>query len=194
MIVGYDARNIFRNSSRLGDYCRELVATIAQRHIGKGFQAMLYAPNMNGDYRTFFISNANVGTYKPKGKGMLASIVWHRFKLNPVLMDAKVKLYHGLNEELPYGIGRDIKTVITCYGLHAHKSTSFIDSIVWRHRMRYAFRASNIIVAVSDEVRDELVQAGVNEAKIRVIPMSADGTVGAAEADAYYAIYEQLVG
>lgn len=193
MIVGYDARNAFRNSSVLGEYSRNLIMAIASCHSGD-YRALLFAPKMNGEYRTHFISYANVSTYRPIGLSKKFPTFWQRFRLNPELMDNKVKVYHGLNEELPYGIGRDIKTVITCYGLMSHKATSFIDSIMWRFRMRYSFRASNIIVAVDEKVKNELVEFGVSEEKIRVIPMSTDGSVTNEIAEAYYDIYKSLIG
>ena len=193
MIVGYDARNAFRNSTALGEYSRNLITAIASRH-SVDFRALLFAPSMRGDYRTHFISYANVSTYRAVGINKHLPTFWHRFRLNAALMDNKVKVYHGLNEELPYGIGRDIKTIITCYGLESHRATSPIDSLMWRHRMHYAFRASNIIVAVSDAVRDELLAYGVRAEKIRVLPMSPDGKVDATTADAYFEIYQKLIG
>ena len=192
MIVGYDANNAFRDRSELGDYARELIMRLATGR-NKVFKALLFSTRIQNDYRTCFVSHSNVSTYVPVGLSKLLPAVWTRFRVNEFLREEKVKIFHGMNEELPYGITRDVKTIITCYGVKKHSTTSLMDSFMWRFRMRYAFRASDVIVAVSDSVRQELIDFGVPSEKIHVI---GNGTLEVTDeiAQQYFALYQHLLG
>lgn len=194
MLVGYEANNAMRDSHELGDFCRDLIAGIADKHVGS-FRALLFSTRTNADYRKYFSGNSNVSTYLPIGISKMLPEGWIRYRLNPMLKAEKVKLFHGLNDELPYGIGRDIKTVITCFGLDRHNRNSLVDALAWRFRMRYAFRASDAIVAVNNEVKQQLVDKGVNPDKIVVISSPSgnpyeltDGMI-----DQYFELYNKLL-
>lgn len=196
MLVGYESNNPLRDSHQHGDFSRELIARIADRHIN-GYRAMLFTKNVKRAYRTFFSGNSNVSTYVPTGLSRLLPSLWLRFSLNSIIKteQVKVKLYHGLNSELPYGLDRDIKTVITYYGLSNHNKNSLMDRLLWRTRLHYAFRASNRIIAVDEKARVELLDAGVPEDKIVVIGVEGHPfEVTDQLADAYYEVYRDLVG
>ena len=194
MLVGFEANNVLRNGSELGDWGRSLIDGLAGRYVS-GFRALLFSTRIKSVYRTRYTSYANVSTYVPDGMARLLPSAWVRYRLNPVLRGERVKVFHGLNEELPYGIGRDVKTVVTCFGVDFHHKTSFIDSFFWRRRMRYAFRASDVVVAVSEEVRRQLVAEGVNEQKIVVIG-HPDGPYKMTDemVSQYYSLYRTLAG
>lgn len=196
MLVGYDANNIFRNGGPLGEYSRSLMENLATGRVGK-FHALLFSTRIKAAFRTQYTSFSNISTYVPTGMARLLPSAWMRYRLNPMLKTEKVKIFHGLNEELPYGIARDIKTVITCYGLEKHYKTSLLDSFLWHRRMKYSFRASDVIVAVSEDVKRQLVGAGVSEQKIVVIgneegadPLAMNSTL----ASKYFSLYQTLAG
>lgn len=194
MLIGYDANNVLRTGGELGDWGRSLIDGLAGRHVSD-FRALLFSTRIKSAYRNRYTSFANVSTFVPDGMAKLMPSSWMRFRLNPILKGEKVKVFHGLNDELPYGIGRDVKTVVTCHGLDKHYKTSLVDSLFWRSRMRYAFRASDVVVAVSEEVRRQLVEAGVNEQKIVVIGhSSAPYRITEEMVAQYFSLYRTLVG
>ena len=194
MLVGYDANNALRNSGELGDWSRSLIDGLAGMR-GVDFRALLFSTRIKSAYRSRYTSYANVSTFVPEGSSKLLPSAWMRYRLNPILKGEKVKVYHGLNEELPYGIGRDVKTIITCFGVEVHHKTSFLDIFVWRCRMRYAFRASDVVVAVSEEVKGQLVAAGVRAEKIVVIG-SPEGPYKLTDemVGQYFSLYRTLAG
>lgn len=168
MIVGYEANNVMRNSHELGDFCRALIAKLASGHVAD-YRAVLFATRIKNAYSTEYSGESNVSTFVPFGVAKMAPQLWMRYRLNPWLKLEKIKIFHGLNEELPYHIDRSIKTIVTCYGLGAHHRTSLLDSVLWKKRMEYSFAAADVIVAVSDEVKRQIVETGVNGDKIVVI-------------------------
>lgn len=194
MLIGYEANIAMRDSQTLGDYSRELIDKLSTRHIRDGYRALLFSTRIKNAYRSYFSGNSNVSTYLPTGFSKTLPSAWIRYRLNPWLKSEKVRLFHGLNEELPYHIDRDIKTVITCYDTNQHKRTSVMDLLLWRKRMNYSFQAADVIVAVSETVKQQLIDYGVNTGKIVVIgdptnPMQITDAV----ADQYFELYSRLL-
>lgn len=194
MLIGYEANNALRNSAPVGDFCRGLIEGLANAHIRDGYRALLFSKGVKSDYRGYFSGNSNVSSYLPVGMSKLAPELWMRYRLNPWLKEEKVRLFHGLNEELPYHIGREVKTVVTCYGLEEHHRTSLPDALAWKSRMRYAFSAADVIVAVSEEVKRQLLAHGVAESKITVIGVPGRPfEVNADIVEQYFALYSRLL-
>ena len=169
MLVGYEANNAMRNPGELGEFSRNLIEQLANRYIRNNYRALLFSTRIRSTYRSYFSGNSNVSTYLPVGTAKLLPEAWLRYRLNRFLKDEKVKIFHGLNEELPYHIGREIKTVITCYDTNLHHRSSLMDILLWKRRMSYSFAAADVVVAVSEEVKQQLLAHGVAENKIRVI-------------------------
>lgn len=191
MLVGYDANNVFRNGGELGEWSRALVEGLARRHVSD-YRALMFSTRIKNAYRTYFTSYANVSTYVPEGSSKLLPSAWMRYRLNKWLAFEKVKVFHGLNEEIPYGIGRDVKTVVTCFGLEDHHSTSLLDSFLWKKRMEYAWKSSDVVVAVSQRVKESLLEAGVNEQRVLVIGEKNAFEMSDRVLDQYFELYSQL--
>lgn len=194
MLVGYEANCAMRDAHERGEFGRELISRLANRHI-KDYRAMLFSTRIKKAYRGYYSSYSNVSTYVPEGNARLAPSAWIRYRLNPWLKLEKVKIFHGLNDELPYHIGRDIKTVVTCYGMENHMPASLLDNVLWKKRMEYSFSAADVIVAVSEEVKHQIVEAGANEQKVVVIGVPGKPyEVTDDMVEQYYQLYQTLVG
>ena len=195
MLVGYEANNALRNSHEIGEFGRDLISRLATGRV-KSFRALLFSKRVKSAYKGYFSSYSNVSTYVPSGSSKLMPSLWMRYSLNPWLKTEKVKIFHGLNEELPYGIGRDIKTVITCYGIESHQRSSASDGLLWKRRMRYSFGAADVVVAVSEAVKQQLVDAEVPADKIVVIgaPDGTPFTLTDKMVEQYFQLYQHLVG
>ncbi len=193
MLVGYEANNVLRNNHEIGEFGRNLIERLATGRINS-YRALLFASRIKKDYRSYFSSFSNVGTFVPFGLSRLMPSLWLRYRLNPWLKLEKVKIFHGLNEELPYHIDRDIKTVITCYGANEHHRTSIMDSLTWKKRMEYSFSAADVIVAVSQKVKDDLVAMGVTAEKIVIIGGKTPYELTDRMVEQYFELYQTLAG
>ena len=67
-----------------------------------------------------------------------------------------------------------------------------MDSLTWKKRMRYAWNASDIVVAVSEKVKDELMEAGVSEQRVLVIGEDNPYKVTDRVVAQYYDLYSKL--
>ncbi|MBR4738627.1 MAG: glycosyltransferase [Bacteroidales bacterium] len=194
MLIGYEANNAMRNGGELGDFSRTLIERLASRYIRNDYRALLFSTRIKSAYRGWFSGHSNVSTYLPVGIAKLLPEAWLRYRLNPMLKAEKVKIFHGLNEELPYHIGREIKTVITCYGTEDHHRTSVMDSLLWKKRMHYSFSSADVVVAVSEEVRQHLLALGVDEKKVVVIGVPGHPyEVNEELVERYFALYQSLI-
>ncbi len=195
MLVGYEANNALRNGHEIGEFCRDLISRLASGRVNT-YRALLFSKRVKGAYKGYYSGYTNVSTYVPTGSSKLMPSLWMRYSLNPWLKAEKVKVFHGLNEELPYGIGRDIKTVITCYGLDGHQRTSASDGLMWKRRMKYSFNAADVIVAVSEDVKQQLVDAAVPAGKIVVIASPDGNPFGLTDkmVEQYFQLYQRLAG
>ena len=153
MVIGFDAKRAFQNNTGLGNYSRMLLCGLASEH--QNLRAFLYSPRISGEYAKYFSGYANISTRTPSSIDRFFPDIWRRFGVTVHLSEDKVKLFHGLSHELPHGIPRSIKRVVTMH-----------DLIVWRYPQFYK--------PLEQTKRDLMEYLHVPESKIRVIYQSCD--------------------
>ena len=115
MVIGFDAKRAFQNNTGLGNYSRMLLCGLASEH--QNLRAFLYSPRISGEYAKYFSGYANISTRTPSSIDRFFPDIWRRFGVTVHLSEDKVKLFHGLSHELPHGIPRSIKRVVTMHDL-----------------------------------------------------------------------------
>lgn len=176
MKIGFDAKRAFQNNTGLGNYSRMLVTGLAERH--QEDQIVLYAPDMSGEYRTFFSSYANISSRKPSGFDRNFPNLWRSFGVSMHLNSDNVDIFHGLSHELPHRIPSRVKTVVTMHDLIVWRYPEFytlFDRMMHRAKQHHACRTADIVVAISKQTKQDLIHfMHVPEEKIRVIYQSCD--------------------
>lgn len=176
MVIGFDAKRAFQNNTGLGNYSRMLICGLAQEHLD--LQAVLYSPKMSGDYRSYFSGYANISTRQPSGWDRYVPDLWRGFGIGMHLTGDKVKLYHGLSHELPHGIPKDIKKVVTMHDLIVWRYPQYFkrfDRIVHRIKQQHSCKIADVVVAISEQTKRDLIDImHVPEEKIRVLYQSCD--------------------
>lgn len=176
MVIGFDAKRAFQNSTGLGNYSRILVCGLAQEH--QDIRAFLYSPQMNGEYAKYFTGYANISTRMPTSIDRFFPDIWRRFGVTVHLKGDKVKIFHGLSHELPHGIPRSIKRVVTMHDLIVWRYPQFyspFDRMVHRMKQRHSCRIADAVVAISEQTKQDLMHyLNVPESKIKVIYQTCD--------------------
>ena len=176
MVIGFDAKRAFQNNTGLGNYSRMLVCGLAQEH--QNVRAFLYSPVMSGEYKSYFTGYANISTRQPTGIDRFIPDIWRRFGVTFHLKGDKVKIFHGLSHELPHGIPRSIKRVVTIHDLIVWRFPQFysvVDRCVHRSKIRHSCKIADVVVAVSEQTKRDLIDLiHVPEDKIRVVYQSCD--------------------
>ena len=100
MRIGFDAKRAFNNYSGLGNYSRYIISNVCRFYPEN--ECFLYTPKI-ADAELF---NEPAGSIigKPGGFWKKSGSLWRTFRLTQRLNEDAIDLYHGLSNELPYGI------------------------------------------------------------------------------------------
>ncbi len=173
MKIGYDAKRAFRNNSGLGNYSRMVIGGVAQMH-----DCMLYTPGAKGRYEHYFDAKERVSVCVPKGAWRLLPDIWRSLWMGLRAKGDGVEVFHGLSHELPYGLGKNVKKVVTMHDLIVRRYPKFFkpaDRVIHRLKMWHACRVADVVVAISEQTKCDLIDLMcVPEEKIRVVYQSCD--------------------
>lgn len=171
MNIAFDAKRAFKNRTGLGNYSRSLVEALHQYY--PQHQYLLYTPILQGPSlfdQAFDMSGVKV----IQSPGKLLSSFWRSFRIPYTLHKKGVQVYHGLSAELPAGSApKGVKYVVTIHDLIFLRFPELypaLDRKIYWHKTKAACDKADLIIAISDQTRRDLVQyLNVPEDKIRVV-------------------------
>ena len=171
MVIGYDAKRAFCNGTGLGNYSRGLIAAADGSKV-------LYTPKVRAQFEEWGKSLEGAVVRKPQGLWRLAPSLWRTLGCAQKVKKDSVQIYHGLSHELPLGLPKEVRKVVTMHDLivrrYPHYFTVF-DRIIHRLKQRYACRVADVVVAIGEQTkRDIMDMMHVPEEKIRVVYQSCD--------------------
>ena len=158
MRIAFDAKRAFQNFTGLGHYSRTLLTSIF-----KGFpehEYYLMAPKKTD--RLNVSQYKNVHVVQPAGIASNLRSVWRANLMKGDLKKKGVDIYHGLSNEIPYGIHKTgIKTVVTIHDLiferYDHHDGA-IDTVIYRSKFKYACNKADKVIAISKQTKDDIVK------------------------------------
>lgn len=170
-VIGYDAKRAFCNGTGLGNYSRSLIAAAEGAKV-------LYTPKVRPQFEGWGVDLADTVIRRPQGLWSLMPSLWRTLGCAQRVKRDGVQIYHGLSHELPLGLPKEVRRVVTMHDLivrrYPHYFT-FFDRIVHRLKQRHACRTADIVVAISEQTKRDLVDLmHVPEEKIKVVYQSCD--------------------
>ena len=170
MKIGFDAKRAFHNITGLGNYSRSVIQSVS--NIMKNNQVYLFTPTDNT--HNFQINNNNV--IKVTAPKIYNKAFWRFKSVNRELERLNIDIYHGLSNEIPYGI--KIKSIVTIHDLLFLKYPSFynyIDRKIYYMKSKLACENANFIIATSQQTKNDIINYyNIEEYKIRVIYQTCD--------------------
>ena len=177
--IGFDAKRAAQNKTGLGNYSRFVIRGLAK-----------WAPNLR---LYLFVPNAKK-TKAMDGTDKLAAVtlrfpksffwrhcraLWRQWGVVGDAVYKKVKLFHGLTGELPWGLrAKGIKSVVTIHDLiflRFPQYYPFIDRWIYHWKFRSACRRADRIIAVSECTKRDIMHFfGTAEEKISVVYQGCD--------------------
>ncbi|MBQ3788261.1 MAG: glycosyltransferase family 4 protein [Bacteroidales bacterium] len=177
MIIGYDAKRAFRNNSGLGNYSRMVIGGVCREGHGM-VKSLLFTPTTKGRHTHYFDDIQEVEIRQPRGLWAMAGGIWRSVWSGLCARREGVDIYHGLSHELPFFLGNGVKKVVTMHDLIVRRYPKFfkpVDRIIHRLKMRHACRVADMVIAISEQTKRDLVDMmHVPEEKIRVVYQSCD--------------------
>ena len=171
--IGFDAKRLFNNFTGLGNYSRTLVRNLMYYH--PEYAYFLYSPKVQENEDTsVFLNSPSYSVHQPKG---YEKIGWRSFRIRKQLQQHKIELFHGLSNEIPFGLDNyPFKKVVTIHDLifkHFPKQYPYIDRLVYDYKTKYACQHSDVVIAISESTKKDLIKFyDVPEEKIKVVYQS----------------------
>jgi glycosyltransferase involved in cell wall biosynthesis len=176
MIIGFDAKRAFYNSSGLGNYSRTIINTLASQH--SEHQYLLYTPG-NPDRIGFNPPANTILRYPESFYDKFFKSYWRSFGIIKQLHKDNLNLFHGLSNELPKNIANTrIKSVVTIHDLIFKRYPELykpVDRQIYDIKSRYSCGTSDKIIAISKQTKQDILEFyNINETKVEVIYQSCN--------------------
>ena len=172
MIIGFDAKRIFHNQTGLGNYSRDTVRILSEFWPENDY--FLFNPKPVSRHK-FLAGRSNIKEINPNG--IFYKKIGSLWRIGPVtksIVKNRVQIYHGLTNELPFGIHKSaVKTIVTIHDLIFIKFPELyplIDRKIYRHKFKYACKIADKIIAISQQTKADIIKYfDIEEEKIKVV-------------------------
>jgi glycosyltransferase involved in cell wall biosynthesis len=171
MRIGFDAKRAFHNERGLGNYSRDLIRIMHENYPEEDYFVFNPKPAQKDLMSSGIISNQILP------EGLISKVLpslWRSYGICKSIKNLKIDLYHGLSQELPFGINKyKVKTVVTFHDAIFMRYPELYDKFyreIFIKKNRYAISVSDGIVAISEQSkRDAIEFFNAPEDKISVV-------------------------
>lgn len=155
MRIGFDAKRLFLNNTGLGNYSRTLVKNLCRFH--PEHEYLLYTPKAPKNLDTrFFFEQDSIKIITPSSNAVL----WRSFGIKKQLQRDGVELYHGLSNELPFGIDQmKLSSVVTIHDVIFERYPAqygFFDRKMYRYKTQRAVKEASQVISISHQTTQDL--------------------------------------
>lgn len=173
--IGFDGKRFFHNNTGLGNYSRNLIKVVSDYFPDNEY--LLYNPKKNSKY-TLDTFNTSVKEILPKSfLSKKFKSLWRLWFVHSSI-EKNTTIFHGLSGEIPLGLSKKIKKVVTIHDLifiRYPNLYSFFDRKIHFLKFKYAAQKSDVVVAISKQTKNDIITyLGISEDKIKVIYQGCD--------------------
>ncbi|HPH62573.1 MAG: glycosyltransferase family 4 protein [Paludibacteraceae bacterium] len=170
MRIGFDAKRAFFNIRGLGNYSRDTIRVL-ESNVPEN-EYYLFTPGNKG--RAGWLPPESCKIVTPSGfPYSLFPALWRSYGCHKEMESLHLDLYHGLSNEIPYGIKGKVPSVITMHDVIFLKYPEFypwIDRYTFRKKYTHSCLAADRIIAISEQTKIDLIEwIGADESKIDVV-------------------------
>ncbi|MEO5979184.1 MAG: glycosyltransferase family 1 protein [Chryseolinea sp.] len=174
MRIGFDAKRLFNNFTGLGNYSRFVVKSLQDHTHGNEY--FLYTPKRKHYPGVEAISsNAHTQTITPSALYKITgtSSLWRSWGISLEASIKSIEVFHGLSQELPLGLPRRVKKIVTVHDLIFLRYPELykrIDAKIYESKVAKACEIADQIIAISQQTADDLKTfLNVSPSRIKVI-------------------------
>lgn len=169
--IGFDAKRATQNFTGLGNYSRFVINNLIKYYPNNTYE--LFSPRVMLDKPEIVISPNIKFITKTDGPSK-SKPFWRSFGIKKDIRRERVQIYHGLSNELPFGIRKTgAKSIVTIHDLiflRYPEFYKFVDRTIYRIKAKYACKAADRIIAVSECTKRDIVSFfKINPDKIDVV-------------------------
>ncbi len=170
MFIGFDAKRIFHNTTGLGNYSRDLVRILANFYPNNTY--FLYNPKPKKVKRFQLTYNMKEVLPNTAFWRKLSSI-WRQKPISKQIKNDKIALFHGLSGELPRGLPKNIKKIVTVHDLifvRYPNLYSFFDRKMHFRKFKHACDIADKVIAISEQTKKDIINyLKIDASKIEVV-------------------------
>ncbi len=174
MRIGFDAKRAFLNHRGLGSYSRNLLNALIDHYPDNEY--FLYTPK---NYSKSFVwkdKSDNFIIKNPQGFYSLVPSFWRTLFLSSDLLRDKIDMFHGISNELPFGVANKTSAVVTIHDLmfmRCPQNFALVDRKAYAIKTQMALKGAQHIIAISQQTKNDIINyLHVDEKKISVIYQS----------------------
>lgn len=171
MRIAFDAKRAFYNNTGLGNYSRNTIRQLSTLYPENEY--LLYTPKTRKAIK--FQKEKNTKIITPLSTtGKLFKSFWRSYLINAQIASDKPDIYHGLSNEIPYGIkSTKTKTVVTIHDLIFLRFPDLYkaaDRKIYDRKFKYASENADLVIAVSKQTANDIVEFyKIPEERIKVV-------------------------
>ena len=176
MNIGFDAKRAYHNMRGLGNYSRHTLNILSRYYPNN--QYYLFNPKVKRDI--YFSTAENMTEVNPQNKFWKGvPSLWRSVGMRKEINEYKLDIFHGLNQELPYGIqNTQVKTVVTLHDaifVRYPKLYSTTYRLLFTAKNKYACKVADKIICISEQTKQDAISFfGADEKKIEVVYQGCD--------------------
>ncbi len=167
MKIGFDAKRAFNNKSGLGSYSRDVIRAVLDKNQDDIF---LFTPQQN---KAIFQPKEVTVIEPQEGIDSLIKAYWRSFSIVKEVDKLQLDIFHGLSNELPFTVGKPVKTVVTIHDLIFKRFPEWykaFDRRMYDWKFKSACQNSDKIIAISQQTKADIIEFyGIEDRKIEVV-------------------------
>ena len=176
MNIGFDAKRAYHNMRGLGNYSRHTLNILSRYYPNN--QYYLFNPKVKRDI--YFSTAENMTEVNPQNKfWKRVPSLWRSVGMRKEINEYKLDVFHGLNQELPYGIqNTQAKSLVTLHDaifVRYPKLYSTTYRLLFTAKNKYACKVADKIICISEQTKQDAISFfGADEKKIEVVYQGCD--------------------
>lgn len=171
MKIGFDAKRYFHNQTGLGNYSRDLIRVLNTHYPQNEY--VLFNPKPTENHQAYLQQNKNIEEVNPTGLFKTLNSFWRSYGITKECEKRNISVYHGMSGEIPFGIHRKTKTVVTIHDLIFLRYPELytkIDVKIHYRKFKYAADNAHKVIAISEQTKQDIVDfLKINPEKISVV-------------------------
>ena len=157
MRIGFDAKRYFENKTGLGSYGKTLINGLIKEYPDNEY--FLYTPQKPSDKHIKEL--LDMSKVKVRHPLKASKSYWRSRGIIEDLKKDNIQVYHGLSNELPFGIHKtDIKTVVTIHDLLFKKFPEdypLIDRMIYDWKAKYGCKRATKVISISKATTSDIL-------------------------------------
>ncbi len=172
MQVGFEAKRLFTNFTGLGNYSRFIVNALSEFAPENTY--ILYSPRIKSHPEVDpILARPNIKAIGPTGGFTFLKSLWRSWGIQYNKSIPNLDIFHGLSQELPAGLPKHIKKIVTVHDLIYIRYPQFynpIDVAIYTAKVKSACRRADKVIAISQQTANDLIEfIKVDPGKIEVV-------------------------